>query len=214
MIDKPTVIVAGYGAWVKAPINPAAEIIKHLNKVYFDDVALIAVELPVETDSLLAHIEKLLLEYKPDAWIGIGVAAGAGAIKLEMLGNNWRHFSVPDDKGNLLKYTPVIKGGAVAYNASLPNDEIVKQLIKNEIPAEISFSAGTHLCNQMIYSCAYLTEKNNLNTLSGFVHVPQSSENVANKIGYHQGLPSMPLKVEVEALKIAINVIVDSILDD
>ena len=81
--------------------------------------------------------------------------------------------------------------GPDAYNATLPNEEIVDAINKAGIPAALSFHAGTHLCNQMLYTTAHLIRQSGMSTLNGFVHVPQTPANIAVKTHREAKVPSM-----------------------
>jgi len=200
---KPTVVVAGYGSWAKTAINPATEVVAALKKLSPQHYLLHCLDIPVDSASLHERLEKALMEYKPDIWIGVGVAVGSPAIRLEAIGINIRCFDVPDISGVTLKSTPVIAGGPVAYHSNLKIENVLENLHESGIPAVLSFHAGTHLCNQMLYSILHLSAKKSLNLLSGFVHVPQSTANVVRS---GAGVcSSMSLSMMTDALEITID---------
>lgn len=213
MTSLPTLVIAGYGSWAKAQVNPAAEVLKQLAEEHWQQCRVVLLEVPVASDELAATIEKTLLELKPAAWLGLGIAAGAHVIKPEMVGVNWLHFRVPDIKGYNPRLQRIEKHGPVAYEATLPNRAIVDALNAASIPAILSFSAGTHMCNQMLYSTRHFVEQHQLDTLCGFIHIPQSAENVSKeRRGQPTGinslpLPSMPQQLMGDAIKTAIEVI-------
>ncbi|MES0884505.1 hypothetical protein [Roseibium sp. SCP14] len=200
MAENPTILVAGFGSWVTAPVNPAAMILKGLETRNWSDCSVTTLEVPVVTDELYERVEAALVGNRPDIWIGLGVSSSAAAITPEIVGVNWRHFSIPDATGATARMLPVIKNGPAAYNSDLPNEDFVSLLKEQGIPATLSFSAGTHLCNQMLYTARHVIDRNGLPTRSGFLHVPQSTENVA---GFETGrdLPaSMSLGLMTEAV--------------
>lgn len=202
MLVKPTVVVAGYGSWAKTAINPATEVVAELRKLCPEYYVLHCLDIPVDSASLYERLEKALQEYKPDIWIGVGVAVGSPAIRLEAIGINIRSFDVPDISGVTLKPTPVIDGGPVAYQSNLAHESVVESLHESGIPAVLSFHAGAHLCNQMLYSVLHLRTTKVLNLLSGFVHVPQSTANVARSS--EDNCSSMSLPMMTKALEITI----------
>lgn len=179
LLVKPTVVVAGYGSWAKSAINPAAEVVAALKKLMPEDYVLHCLDVPVDTIGLYEGLENALQKYKPNIWIGVGVAVGSPAIRLEAIGINIRSFDVPDANGVTMKPTHVIDGGPVAYRSNLKHEQVLEHLHESGIPAALSFHAGTHLCNQMLYSMLHLSATKGLNLISGFVHVPQSTANVA-----------------------------------
>ncbi len=172
------IIVAGFGTWAMAAVNPSARIVEHLQRHARADSQIVAIEMPVNSTELCDRVERILLDERPDAWIGIGLAPGSPTIRAEMVGINWLHTEVPDAAGDSFQQQPVMEGGPAAFNATLPNAEIVGAIRAGGIPACLSFWAGTHLCNQMLYVVNYLVEKHGLNTLCGFLHVPYAADQV------------------------------------
>lgn len=212
-MKKPKILLAGYGRWAKAAKNPAGAIALQLADQAQDKqhgYDLIGLELAVNSDTIAADIQTLLREHQPDAWVGIGVSPAA-IIKTEMVGVNWRNFDVPDVTGQIIHCKPVLPDGPAAYNATLPNQNIVAAITAAGIPAAVSFHAGTHLCNQMLYTAGHVIETQGLPTLNGFIHVPQSAENVISPNGAAYDRPSMPLFVMAQAVSIAVDVVAQAL---
>ncbi|MFY0662892.1 MAG: hypothetical protein JXR15_20555 [Shimia sp.] len=206
MTQKPTILVSGYGSWAKARNNPAALVAARLGQEKFDCCNLVAVELEVDTNALQDNVNHLLDAHQPDGWIGLGVS-GAAVVQPEMVGINWRHFSVPDVTGAQLRATSIVEDGQAAYNATLPCVEMVEKLRANHIPAALSFSAGTHLCNQLIYTLAHTAEKRGGALRSGFVHIPQSPENISEKSGLEEYGASMDLAMSTRAIRLCVELL-------
>jgi len=212
MVPLPTVVIAGYGSWAKAAVNPAAQVLKQLADRRWQQCRVVLLEVPVDSAELAATIEKKLLELQPAAWIGLGISSGASVIKPEMVGVNWLHFSVPDICGYTPSLQRIVNNGPCAYDATLPNNAIVDALNSASIPADLSFSAGTHMCNQMLYSTRYYVEKHQLSSLCGFIHIPQSAENVSHK-PLDKQMPSMPQTTMTNAVAIAVDVVCQQIVN-
>ncbi|WP_412552337.1 hypothetical protein [Shimia sp. MIT1388] len=206
MTQKPTILVSGYGSWAKAKNNPAALVAERLGQEEFECCNLVAVELDVDTNALQDNVNRLLDTHQPDGWIGLGVS-GAAVVQPEMVGINWRHFSVPDVTGAYLRATPIVENGPAAYNATLPCVEMVEKLRANHIPAALSFSAGTHLCNQLIYTLAHTAEQRGITLRSGFVHIPQSPENIAEKSGLEEYGASMDPATSARAIRLCVELL-------
>ncbi|QUS35661.1 pyroglutamyl-peptidase I [Falsirhodobacter algicola] len=196
---KPKILLAGYGSWAKADTNPAQAIALEMNARHWDACEVIGLEMPVATEALAEEIGRLLDLHAPAAWIGIGVSP-APVVQAEMVGINWRDFDVPDVTGATMARTQIVEGGPAAYDATLPNAEIVAAIRSAGVPAALSFHAGTHLCNQMLYTAARLIEMRGLSTLNGFIHVPQTPENILLEQGRNIRKPSMSLQMSSEAL--------------
>lgn len=206
MTKKPTILVSGYGQWAKAAVNPAAQVAHRLRQEDHPDCTLITAELPVDSAALQGEVDRLLDLHAPDGWIGLGVP-GAAVVQPEMVGINWRHFSVPDAAGEVARVSPIVPDGPAAFNATLPCPEMVEALLANGIPAALSFSAGTHLCNQLIYTLGHSTERRGIPLRSGFVHIPQSPENVAQMEGMTPITPSMSLETATRAIGVCVDVL-------
>ena len=203
-MHQPRILVAGYGAWAKAENNPAAQVVGELGKRSWTGCEVIGHVMAVNSDDLPASIDALLDAHRPDAWVGMGVSEAA-IIQTEMVGINWRHFDVPDSSGAQVDLSPVVAGGPVAYGATLPHAEMVAAVNAAGIPAAVSFHAGTHLCNQMLYTTAHAIQKRGLPTLTGFIHVPQTPGNVARMEGRKRQMASMSLAMTTDAIAICID---------
>ncbi|WP_372572223.1 pyroglutamyl-peptidase I family protein [Ruegeria jejuensis] len=209
MSRAPRIVVAGYGRWIKAERNPAAQIAELLKTESVAGCELTSVVIPVSSVELPDHVCSILREERPDYWLGLGVNTAGTVIQPEMIGINWRHFSVADVDGAQPECRPIFSGGPDAYNSGLPNREIVQALCTEGIPAQVSFHAGTHLCNQMLYSVNHLSRTLDMPIRSGFIHVPQTPENVADAEDEERTCGSMSLAMMAQAIRIAIGVICD-----
>lgn len=204
MLAQQTVVVTGYGDWARTSPNPASLTLRALASQAWGDCRFVPVEVPVKTAGLFALVEDTLLTYRPAVWLGLGVAPGAAAIRVEAVGINCRDFDVPDNDDVKLDGVPVVEGGADAHFSTLPVGDIVAAMRAAEIPASRSYSAGTHLCNQMLYSSLHLAQRHGLGTLCGFMHVPYTPE-LASKLADAEGLqPSMAVPVMTEAARITV----------
>ncbi len=204
MGDQRTVVVTGYGNWARTSPNPASLTLRALASQAWGDCRLVPIEVPVKTGGLLALVEDAILTYRPAVWLGLGVAPGAAAIRVEAVGINCRDFDVPDNDDVKLDGVPVVDGGADAHFSTLPVGDIVDAMRDAEIPASRSYSAGTHLCNQMLYTSLHLAKRHGLGTLCGFMHVPYTPE-LASKLAEAEGLqPSMAVSVMTAAARITV----------
>lgn len=202
--EHPKIVVAGYGSWAMAAANPAQLVVETLEDQPFPGCTVIPIKMPVDTHGLYNRVEGALAMHNPDAWIGVGVAPSATMIRAEMIGVNWRHFSVPDAEGVTTDLLPIIEGGPDAYSADLPNKALVDAIMAAKIPAALSFSAGTHLCNQMLYTVRHLVKTKGYGTLSGFIHVPQTPENVALQMQDENPVASMSLDTMAYAVALCV----------
>lgn len=116
---------------------------------------------------------------EPDVILCIGQAGGRMEITPEVIGINLRECSMADNAGNRLVNSPVLEGGAAAYFATVPVREMVKEMQKAGIAAALSYSAGTFVCNDLLYTL--LHHYHDTQTLVGFIHVPFLSEQAGEK---------------------------------
>lgn len=209
MSEQKTVIVAGYGAWAKADKNPASETAKLVAALDLGGHRVVHLEVPVRTEGLMAFLTDAIEEYAPDHWLGFGIAPGACGIRLEALGTNWRSFDVPDNDGLTLAHEATVSGGPTAYDATVPNGRIVKACRAQGIPAAISYSAGNHLCNQMLYTTRHLVETGVAQMTCGFMHLPLTPEMVAAEDAEKEMRPSMALETMVRAGGIAVQALLE-----
>ncbi|MDF1709637.1 MAG: hypothetical protein P1U72_16190 [Paracoccaceae bacterium] len=209
MSEQKTVIVAGYGAWAKADNNPASETAKHVAAQEWGAHRVVHLEVPVRTNGLMAFLTDAIAEYAPDHWLGFGIAPGACGIRMEALGTNWRSFDVPDNDGLTLVHEATVAGGPAAYDATVPNARIVKACRTQGIPAAISYSAGNHLCNQMLYITRHLVETGAAQMTCGFMHLPMTPEMVAAEHAEKEMRPSMALETMVRAGGIAVKALLE-----
>lgn len=202
--NLPTVVIAGYGSWPTAKINPCAQVVEALRAEVFTHFNLKAYEIPVVSDELETHLETIIDQATPDVFIGLGVAVRYTSIHAELLGINKIDLPVPDASGDLSRTKPIFRGQPIAYESTLPNVQIVEALKNAKIPAKYSFYAGTHLCNQMLYTALHMVAEKNLKTQAGFLHLPQAAENIVIDMDRIEPGPSMPLDTLIAAVKIAI----------
>lgn len=197
------VAVLGYGSWIMAERNPPQMIVETLQADPPEGVELIARSVPVDGAALAEAIDAVLGQ-KPDALIGIGLAAGAPAVRLETTAINTRDYRVPDAAGACPCDEPILDDGPAAYRSDLNNAQIVEALCAAQIPAQLSHAAGTHCCNQMLYLARHQVTQQGLATRCGFLHVPYTHWHMARLKRGEQMQPSMALSTLAKAAQIAI----------
>jgi pyroglutamyl-peptidase len=177
MSQTTKILLAGFSSWARAPENPSSVVIENLKKRSWGDIDIHFVHIPVASEPLYKTIEQLMQEIQPDAWVGMGVSGHYDGIALEMMAINWRHFTtIPDIRGMLANQLPVVSGGPLAIQADFPNERLVDALVESGVKAKLSFFAGTHLCNQMLYTSNYLSQLFQQNRLSQQNQLSQQSQ--------------------------------------
>ena len=197
------ILVTGFDPFGGEPINPAIESVKRLP----DNIAgaeIIKLEIPTVRKKSLEKIEKAINEHNPDVILSIGQAGGRFDISIERIGINLDDFRIPDNEGNQIIDEPIFPDGENSYFVKLPVKAMVQNVQKNNIPASVSYTAGTFVCNHVLYGVLYLIEKKYKGKKSGFIHIPFLPQQVVDK----RNTPSMELNTIVKGLTAAIEVIV------
>ena len=197
------ILVTGFDPFGGEPINPAIESVKKLP----DNIAgaeIIKLEIPTVRKKSLEKIEKAINEHNPDVILSIGQAGGRFDISIERVGINLDDFRIPDNEGNQIIDEPIFPDGENSYFVKLPVKAMVQNVQKNNIPASVSYTAGTFVCNHVLYGVMYLIEKKYKGKKSGFIHIPFLPQQVVDK----RNTPSMELNTIVKGLTAAIEAIV------
>jgi pyroglutamyl-peptidase len=182
-------------------VNPSLEAARQITGVGFREAVVNVLELPVDRFRAIEMALEQIRSARPDFVMMLGEAGGRYRVMPERLAINVDDFRIPDNAGNQPAGEPIVEGGPVGYFSTLPVRAIVDRLIKARIPAAISNSAGTYLCNRLFYSVMHAVETERLQTVAGFIHVPYLHDQV---IGKPVEQPSMARETIVEALRLAI----------
>ena len=194
------VLLTGFAPFGGETINPSYEAVATLPD-RIGAIALTKARLPVSFAQSGPALETLLEDCRPDAVICVGQAGGYAGIALERVAINLRDATSPDNDGAQPVNEPVVPGGPAAYFSTLPVKDMAAALRQKGIPAFVSHSAGTYVCNNVMYTLLHLIERKNLPIRGGFVHVPYSMEQAAAK---PSGTPSMALSQITRALELAV----------
>ena len=186
-------LITGFEPFGGETINSSWEAVSRLGESV-GEYSLNKLCLPVVFGEAAKTVIDLADELQPDAILCIGQAGGRKSITPEMVGINLRHGLVPDNRGYSPKDEIIISDGNDAYFSTIPVRKIAEGLKIKDIPAEVSYSAGAYVCNDVLYTL--LARFRGTETKVGFIHIPYCSE--------HGKSPSMPLDKITEALCIAI----------
>jgi pyroglutamyl-peptidase len=184
-------------------INPSLETARVIAKVDFPDAQIDILELPVDRFQAIEITLNRIRNGKPDVVIMLGEGSRRFRINPERVAINVDDFRIPDNSGNQPKGEPIVEGAPAAYFSTLPIYDIVERLQKAKIPAAISNTAGTYLCNRIFYNVMHFLAVENLNTKAGFIHLPYIHEQTIDK---PIDFPSLSLFSVVEAVRMAIEV--------
>jgi len=199
------VLVTGFDPFGGEEINPAYEAIKRLP----DEIAGTRVfkkEIPTVFHKSIEILDQLMEEIRPDIIICVGQAGGRFDITVERVAINIDDARIPDNEGNQPIDVPVFEDGKNAYFTNLPIKAMVKEIKEEKIPASVSNTAGTFVCNHIMYGLLYLIEKKYPGMKGGFIHVPFIPQQVIDK----KNMPSMALKDIITGLTKAIKAAVEN----
>ncbi len=190
------VMLTGFEPFGKATLNPSGEIVKQIKG---DNIvtAILPVAYAQSAEALLVLIE----HHKPDVVISLGQAEGRTQITPERIAINLDDARLADNEGVTRIDEPILVGGPVEYESTLPIKEFVEAIKTQGIPAAVSLSAGAFLCNHIFYVAQ--NKFAGTGVRSGFVHVPLMDE----QAGEFPGLPTMPLDQMVKAVRTMLEVL-------
>lgn len=197
-------LITGFDPFGGEKINPAWEAVRALPD-NIDGIEVIKLQIPTVFKKSAKKLFENIDAVKPDAVICVGQAGGRFEFCVERVAINLDDGRIPDNDGYQPVDTPVFEDGENAYFTTLPIKAMVEELKKAKIPAAVSNTAGTYVCNHIMYSLLYYLNKNNLNIKGGFIHVPYIPEQVIDK----KGVPYMELTRITKALEVSIKAVRD-----
>lgn len=155
-----TILVTGFDPFGGESINPAWESVKKLGEIESDRYKVEVRQIPTVFDQSIEYLYAAIEETKPDIVFCIGQAGGRGDISIERVAINVNDARIPDNAGNQPIDEPIVASGPVGYWSTLPIKAIVHHLIEQGVPASISQTAGTYVCNHLFYGLMhYIAEK-------------------------------------------------------
>ena len=169
------ILVTGFTPFGGEQINPSWEAVERLPD-RIGEAVLLKREIPTEFDAACAALRAQLDELRPDAVLSVGQYGGANCIRVERVAVNLRDARIADNAGAKPVDEPVVPGAPDAYFATLPTRRIVEKLRGEDIPAQLSYSAGTFVCNNLLYCALHESTQHDPALRCGFVHVPYLPE--------------------------------------
>lgn len=200
---RPTVLVTGFEPFGGDVLNPSAEVARRLDGRIIARHRVAGRVLPCTFGASRRELARWVRRLRPACVIGLGLAGGRAAITPERVAINVDDARIPDNAGAQPVDRPVVRGGPAAYWSTLPIKAIVAALQDRGIPAAVSQSAGTFVCNHTFYGLMHLLRRRRA-VRAGFVHLPYVDEQQAA----HPGAPSLPLDTLLEAIEVLIAVAV------
>ena len=203
-MPTPVLLVTGFEPFGTYTANPTEGLAKALEGRRFGSCRVRSVVLPVHHADAGPRVAALLAETDPVAVVHLGLAGGRARIALERLAVNVMDDEQPDNAGVRMQGEPCVPGGPAAYFATLPLAAILAALTAEGIPAYLSNTAGTYLCNQTLYGTLHAVSGRPRPPRVGFLHFPLLPSMVAAS-GLEQ--PSMDFPLMLRAVEIALGTI-------
>ena len=191
-----TVLLTGFEPFGGDTVNPSWEVARSLADKRLDDARIVSVRLPCAFAEAPQALRQALQRHAPDFVVCLGQAEGRSEITPERVALNLVQARMPDNAGAQPQEEPVIAGGPVAYFSTLPVTRLVRRLNELNIPASLSNTAGTFVCNQVFYVLQHEWARPGRG--GGFVHLPCLPEQAAR---HSPPAPSLPLAVQVQAIR-------------
>jgi pyroglutamyl-peptidase len=194
------VLVTGFEPFEGDAVNPSWKVARALDGWACEGAQVKAVQLPCVFGRAIERLDQALDEWQPELVVGLGMAGGRSEISPERVAINVDDARIPDNAGQRPIDVAVVAGAAAAYFSTLPIKAIVRDLRAAGVPASVSNTAGTFVCNHVYYALMHrmATRPALAGARGGFVHLPCLPEQAARLPG---APPSMALATQVEALR-------------
>jgi pyroglutamyl-peptidase len=197
-----TVLLTGFEPFGGDASNPSGEAVRLVADRWRGQEALVAEVLPVTFAGATARVRELVGELSPDVILATGLAGGRSSVTPERVAINLADARIPDNSGFQPLDEPVVAGAPAAYFATLPVKAIAAAVGEAGIAASVSHSAGTFVCNAVMYTVLHATAGTGVR--AGLLHMPWADGAAP------AGAPSLPLDDLVRALELAVRTALDA----
>jgi pyroglutamyl-peptidase len=196
-------LVTGFEPFGPDAVNPSREAVLRLSSRLGDLTVEIRI-VPTVFGRAIAALEDAIVTMQPDIVLGVGLAGGRAELSLERVAINVDDARIPDNDGQQPIDQPIVAGGPAAYFTGLPVKRAAAALREAGLPAIVSNTAGTFVCNHIFYGLMHLVASRRLPVRGGFLHVPYLPEQAAGLAGIQ--VPSMALDDIVRGIEIILRV--------
>ncbi len=199
------VLLTGFEPFGGDPLNPSGEISRQLNGAVIARHTVAGALLPCVFGAAIKELKHQIKLHQPVLVVCTGLAGGRAEITPERVAINLDDARIPDNAGQQPVDKPIVKDGPAAYWSTLPLKAIVQELRKRRIPAAVSQTAGTFVCNHVFYGLMHELAAHYPGVRGGFIHVPHLPEQTAVEPGSGkvEG-PNLPFPLMVEGVRLAI----------
>ncbi|GAA1889346.1 pyroglutamyl-peptidase I [Streptantibioticus ferralitis] len=202
------VLLTGFDPFEGERVNPSWQAVSAVAAAPPDGCAVEAVRLPCVFGAALDALRAAVERADPDIVVCVGQAGGRADLTVERVAVNVDDARTPDNAGRQPVDTPVIEGGPVAYFAALPVKACVAAARAAGVPASVSQTAGTFVCNHVFYGLMHLIATERPSLRGGFVHIPYTTEQVLDR-----AVPSLSVTLAAEGLRAVVGSAVSRVED-
>lgn len=201
-LRQPRLLLTGFEPFGGETINPSWEVARSLHGREIDSARVVAEPLPCAFGRSLPALQAALRRHRPAAVLCLGLAGSRSAISIERVAVNLADARIADNDGAQPLDQPVCAGGPAAYFLRLPAKAIVARLLAQGLPAELSHSAGSFVCNQVAYGLMRSLRRRP-GVPAGFIHLPPLPQQAAQ----HPHSRPLALDQQVRAIALALAVV-------
>ncbi len=193
------ILLTGFEPFGGDAVNPSIQVVRAIAGSPPVDVELNTAMLPVDRVTGPATAVMAVESFHPDMVLCLGLANGRQTLVVERVAINLEDYPIADNSGTVVTDEPILADGPAAYFVTLPVRDVLHAVRAACIPVQLSTSAGTYLCNQVLYTLLHHVAVNGLSTRVGFIHVPSLPEQMVDRSG-----PSMSLETMIAGIRAAI----------
>ncbi|MFH8371092.1 pyroglutamyl-peptidase I [Streptomyces sp. NPDC018031] len=191
-----TVLLTGFEPFDGERTNPSWQAVRAAAGRPLPGLTLTTAELPCVFGDALTALRAAVAATDPDVVIAVGQAGGRPDLTVERVAINLDDARIPDNAGRRPIDRPVVPGGPAAYFATLPVKACVAAARAAGLPASVSHTAGTFVCNHVFYGLLHLAATERPGLRGGFVHVPYAPEQVLDR-----SAPALPVAAVADGLR-------------
>lgn len=199
-----TLLVSGFTPWGAHTHNPSGTVAGRVDGEMLSGARVHGLTLPVDLEAAWPLLREAIDTIGPEAVLCLGLAAGRPVVSLERVAVNVADFHEPDDAGRTPRDRPIVDDGPDALLATFPNRAAVERIRAAGIPAAVSDTAGTYLCNAVLYRALHHLRAARPAVPAGFMHLPYTPEQVA---AGGEARPSMDLERQLQAVRIGLETV-------
>jgi len=208
-------LVTGSLPFAGLPTNPAQTVLGHIEGMTIEGIDIVTQATPVSYAQLPGLLTDLVLKYRPAFVLALGLALGAPVVRVEKVAINAADFGVADNEGAKPEGgVRFAQNDAAARLATWDAEAVVAAILEADVPARVSYHAGTHLCNLTLFTYLAALAGAGLDAPCGFLHLPYLPDQIVWMMRHRAGTgeapglsfdqPSMALETQVNAVKAAL----------